>query len=101
MTFLCRSVLFLLVSATAVTTAPGADRPNIVIIYTDDHAQHAVSAYGSRINKTPEIDRLAAEGLRFRQSFVGNSICGPARATLITGLQLACERPDFEPREVP
>ncbi|MEC8555028.1 MAG: sulfatase [Planctomycetota bacterium] len=63
-----------------------AKQPNIVIIYTDDHAQHAVSAYGSQINSTPNIDALAREGMRFTQSFVGNSICGPCRATLLTGL---------------
>ena len=63
-----------------------AKQPNIVIIYTDDHAQHAVSAYGSQINATPNIDALARKGMRFMQSFVGNSICGPCRATLLTGL---------------
>jgi arylsulfatase A-like enzyme len=63
----------------------GDDRPNIVFIYADDHAQHAIGAYGSRINRTPNIDRLADEGMRFTQSFVANSICGPARATILTG----------------
>lgn len=63
-----------------------AARPNIVLIYADDHAQHAISAYGSRINSTPNIDALAASGMRFTQSFVANSICAPARATLLTGL---------------
>lgn len=61
-------------------------RPNIVFIYSDDHAQQAVSAYGSVLNKTPNIDALADAGMRFSQSFVGNSICGPARATILTGL---------------
>ena len=60
--------------------------PNIIIIYGDDHAQHAISAYGSKINRTPHIDQLAAQGMRFNNSFVGNSICGPARATILTGL---------------
>ena len=63
-----------------------AARPNIVIIYADDHAQHAISAYGSRINQTPHIDGLARDGMKFTQSFVANSICGPSRATLLTGL---------------
>ena len=61
-------------------------RPNIIIIYADDHAQAAIGCYGSTINRTPNIDRLAADGMRFTQSFVANSICGPARATLLTGL---------------
>ena len=63
-----------------------ADRQNIVIIYTDDHAQHAVSAYGSEINSTPNIDAMARDGMKFTQSFVANSICGPCRASLLTGL---------------
>ena len=62
------------------------DRPNIVILYSDDHAEHAISAYGSSINRTPAIDQLARDGMRFSHSFVANSICGPARATLLTGL---------------
>ena len=61
-------------------------RPNILFIYADDHASHAISAYGSRINETPNIDRLATEGMLFRNCFVGNSICAPARATVLTGL---------------
>ena len=60
-------------------------RPNIVVIYADDHSEAAISSYGSKINQTPNIDKLAAQGMRFTQSFVANSICGPARATLLTG----------------
>ena len=62
------------------------DRPNIIFIYADDHAQAAIGAYGSVINETPNIDALASQGMRFAQSFVANSICGPARATILTGL---------------
>jgi arylsulfatase A-like enzyme len=62
-----------------------AERPNIVFLYSDDHAQHAISAYGSKVNQTPNIDRLATEGARFTRSFVTNSICTPSRATLLTG----------------
>jgi arylsulfatase A-like enzyme len=60
-------------------------RPNIVFIFSDDHAQHAISAYGSKVNTTPHLDRLAAGGVRFPNSFVLNSICTPSRATLLTG----------------
>jgi arylsulfatase A-like enzyme len=60
-------------------------RPNILFVFTDDHAAHAVSAYGSTINRTPNIDRLAAEGVLFRNAFVTNSICAPSRATVLTG----------------
>lgn len=65
--------------------AAAAERPNILFIFSDDHAQHAISAYGSKVNKTPNIDRIAAGGARFVNSFVTNSICTPSRATLITG----------------
>ncbi len=60
-------------------------RPNILYIMTDDHARHAISAYGSRVNKTPNIDRIAAEGMRFDRCFVTNSICAPCRAVVLTG----------------
>ncbi|MFO0014681.1 MAG: sulfatase [Planctomycetota bacterium] len=63
----------------------GDDRPNILFIFSDDHAQHAISAYGSKVNQTPHLDRLAREGARFLRSFVTNSICTPSRATLLTG----------------
>ena len=69
-----------------IPTAAAGDRPNIVFVYADDHAERAVGAYGSPLTKTPHIDALAAEGVRFRNSFVANSICGPARATVLTGL---------------
>jgi len=52
---------------------------------TDDHAVQAISCFGSKINKTPNIDRLAAEGMKFENSFVTNSICAPSRAVLLTG----------------
>ena len=73
-----------LVSA-AVASAAAASRPNILFIFSDDHAQHAISAYGSKVNQTPNLDRLAAGGARFTNSFVTNSICTPSRATLLTG----------------
>jgi len=63
-----------------------ADRPNIFFILADDHAAHAVSAYGSRINRTPHIDRLAREGVLFENCFAVNSICAPSRASILTGL---------------
>jgi arylsulfatase A-like enzyme len=59
--------------------------PNILFIFSDDHAQAAISAYGSKVNKTPNIDRIAEGGARFTNSFVTNSICTPSRATLLTG----------------
>ncbi len=65
-------------------TAP-TRRPNILYIMSDDHAAHAISAYGSRVNETPHLDRLAQAGVRFTHCFAVNSICSPSRATIITG----------------
>ena len=62
------------------------ERPNIVFIFSDDHAVRAVSAYGNSLVETPNIDRIAAGGVRFDRAYVGNAICGPSRATLLTGL---------------
>ena len=78
---------------TAVTFLPAcmdvhaqrASRPNIIFIMTDDHAAHAIGAYGSRINKTPHMDRLAHEGALLTSVFATNSICTPSRATILTG----------------
>ena len=65
--------------------ADSGARPNILFIMSDDHAAHAISAYGSRVNQTPNIDRLAAAGMRFEHCFCVNSICSPSRATILTG----------------
>src|SRR5213080_2154128 len=68
-----------------VLSSGAASRPNILFIMSDDHAAHAISAYGSRVNQTPNLDRLAAGGVRFDNCFAVNSICSPSRATILTG----------------
>jgi len=63
-------------------------RPNIVFIFSDDHALNAISSYGGRLEKvapTPYIDQLAKEGAIFNNSFCANSICGPSRASILSG----------------
>ncbi|MBN1818508.1 MAG: sulfatase-like hydrolase/transferase [Sedimentisphaerales bacterium] len=60
-------------------------KPNIIYIMSDDHAWHAMSCYGSRINTTPNLDRIADEGMRFDNCFCTNSICAPVRAVVLTG----------------
>ena len=75
----------ILVSALFAVSA-SVVRPNVVFVMTDDHAAHAISAYGSRVNETPSLDRLAREGVLFRNAFVTNSICTPSRAAILTGL---------------
>ena len=74
-------ILNLCVNAAAATNK----QPNIVFIFSDDHAVQAISAYGSKINQTPGIDRIAKEGAVFVNSFCANSICGPSRACILTG----------------
>jgi arylsulfatase A-like enzyme len=64
---------------------PAPKRPNILFIMADDHASQAVGCYGSRINRTPSIDRIAAEGMRFESCFCTNGICAPSRAVILTG----------------
>ncbi|MBI1310232.1 sulfatase-like hydrolase/transferase [bacterium] len=69
----------------AGTLAAADKRPNILFIFSDDHAAHAISAYGSKINQTPNLDRIANEGMLFENCFCTNSICGPSRAVILTG----------------
>lgn len=79
-------VLTLVVGIFAPPPAPAAtERPNILFILSDDHAAHALSCYGSKINQTPNLDRIAAAGMRFANCFVVNSICTPSRAAILTG----------------
>jgi arylsulfatase A-like enzyme len=80
-TVLCAVLLFSLLPTFAQSNA----RPNILFIMSDDHAAHAISAYGSRVNQTPQIDRLARGGMRFDHCYCVNSICSPSRATILTG----------------
>lgn len=65
--------------------AQGQRRPNIVFIFSDDHAFQAISAYGSKLNQTPNIDRIGREGIVFGNCVVPNSICAPSRAVILTG----------------
>ncbi len=60
-------------------------RPNIVIIISDDHAFQTISAYGSKLMQTPNIDRISKQGVLFNKAYVTNSICGPSRAVILTG----------------
>ncbi|WP_417384361.1 sulfatase [Gimesia sp.] len=79
------SPVLLGVSSPSESEAAEATRPNILFIFTDDHASHAMSCYGSKVNETPNLDRIAREGMRFNNCFCTNSICGPSRAVILTG----------------
>ncbi len=82
-----KAVYFIMVMV--CNAAIGAARPNIVWIFSDDHSVQTIGAYGgglAKLNPSPNIDRLAREGMRFDRCYVENSICGPSRATLLTGV---------------
>ena len=68
-----------------IVVQAGAQRPNIILIVSDDHAYQAIGAYGNKFVQTQNIDRIANEGVLFNKAYVTNSICGPSRAVLITG----------------
>ena len=63
----------------------GSERPNIIFMMADDHGYQAISAYSNHLIETPQIDRLANEGMRFTNACVTNSICAPSRAVILTG----------------
>jgi arylsulfatase A-like enzyme len=81
----------LMALAAGAGVAHAQERPNILFIFSDDHAAHAISAYrehlpyGARLPDTPNLDRIARDGMLFVNAFVTNSICGPSRATVLTG----------------
>ena len=80
-----RKILTSLLLLAPMLLAAKSQRPNILFMFTDDHSPLAISAYGSKINKTPHMDRIAREGMRFDNCLVTNSICGPSRAVILTG----------------
>ena len=80
--FLVPALVSALAAACSSSTKPPP--PNILFVFADDHACQAISAYGSKINQTPNIDRLAREGMRFDRCLVTNSICAPSRAVILS-----------------
>src|SRR2546423_12118463 len=81
-------VLLALVAPTLAHAQAKKKPPNIIYTMSDDHANAAIGAYGSWLKpvvKTPNLDKLAAQGVRFTRSMVTNSICTPSRAALLTG----------------
>jgi arylsulfatase A-like enzyme len=83
-----RLALYFFFTLMSFSALIGKDRPNIVFIFSDDHATQALSAYGgilAEVAPTPQLDALAAAGMRFERCLVPNSICGPSRATILTG----------------
>ncbi len=83
------SITILILNLSSCTTEKKVEitkeRPNIVFIMSDDHAYQAISAYNNTLIETPNIDRIANEGIKFNNACVSNSICAPSRATILTG----------------
>lgn len=85
---LIAAMLPFLAQAEPAAPATPEGRPNILWLFSDDHAFQAIGAYGDRfadLNLTPNLDSIADQGMRFDRCYVGNSICAPSRATLLTG----------------
>ena len=82
---LLSSLVGLPLAGCAIGAQGQRQRPNILYIMTDDHAAQAISCYGSKVNQTPHLDRIAKEGMRMDCVFATNSICTPSRATVLTG----------------
>ena len=80
--------ILIIIAAVAIahnlSAKPG---PNLIAIVTDDQAAWTVGCYGGREIPTPNLDRLAAEGVRFANAFVHTPVCSPSRGTYMTGLQ--------------
>ena len=85
MRFIPVSYLFVFFLLFSIGSVAQQRRPNILVIFADDHTNHAISAYGSKLMQTPNIDRIAKEGALLKNVFVTNSICAPSRAVLLTG----------------
>ena len=80
--------LAIIIAACCNLASAANPKPNIIWIFSDDHSYQTIGAYGGqlqKLNMTPNIDRIASEGMRFDRCYVANSICGPSRATLLTG----------------
>ena len=80
------ALALVLLAAASARTAP-QQPPNIILIVADDLGSADLGAYGGRQIRTPSIDRLASEGIRFTQAY-GHTVCGPSRSTLMTGTHL-------------
>src|SRR5262245_12556910 len=76
----------LLVAHPAAAAEPARRPPNIVFILADDLGYGDLGCYGQKLIRTPNLDRLAAEGMRFTHCYAGSTVCAPSRCALMTGL---------------
>lgn len=82
-----RALLAIIAATLGITglRAEAAGRPNVVLIYADDLGYGDLGCYGSKSNPTPNLDRMAAEGVRFTNFYVAQAVCSASRAALLTG----------------
>ena len=81
-----RLLLALAIAVTTVTLHAAERKPNIIFVLADDLGYGDIGCYGQQKFRTPNIDRLATEGMRFTQAYSGNAVCAPSRCVLMTGL---------------
>ncbi len=79
------AVLLALLVPQGPSRAPGAEAPNVVLIYCDDLGYADLGCFGSKICRTPNLDRMAAEGVRFTDFYVSSAVCSASRSALLTG----------------
>lgn len=79
------SLHIILVALMGATALAGTGKPNIIYIMTDDLGYGDLGCYGQQRIKTPQIDQLAEEGMRFSQFYAGSTVCAPSRCVLMTG----------------
>ena len=112
-----RAILAMLLSSAAFISATAADRPNIILILTDDMGFGDIGSYGGKFAPTPNLDRMAKEGIRFTQYYSASPICSPSRTGILTGMHparwritsylqtrkgnAACEQADFLDQKAP
>ena len=88
-TLSCICTLMIMISGMLVislsATVVAADRPNLIWVMADDLGYGELGCYGQQVIRTPQIDRMAAEGLRFTQFYAGATVCAPSRSVLMTG----------------
>ena len=80
-----KGLVFMMFILLGLSSCTKQEKPNIIFIMSDDHAYQAISAYGSGLNQTPNIDKIASQGIIYNRAFVTNSICAPSRAVILTG----------------
>jgi N-sulfoglucosamine sulfohydrolase len=78
-------IMIVILLSSAFSRQQKADRPNILLIVSEDHGQH-LSCYGDEVIKTPHLDQIAGNGFRFKNAYVTESVCSPSRSTILSGL---------------